>query len=505
MLLELHCHTSKHSKCSVANPYELVKQAINKGLYGLVFTEHGYLWSGEEIEDLRKQYGIDKHFLLLSAQEVETDFGHVAVYGADKSLEGKHKLSDLKKQYPDAAFVWAHPFRKGSKPSDEKLMSGYLDAIEIFSSNHTIKENYLGLKTWHRLKFNAVSGSDAHSIDRAGMFPSLFDHPAANIKEVAAEIKHGRCRPFYQEKQMSGSHITVTEVVIGTKGIPERRERIVIKKSDDEKSWDKLKETSLTARDRLCPKFSDRNYRVPQIYEIEDAERTVMEEGQRGELLSKIFLHVGHSVQKRYFELAAKWLAKLHSYKIQRDSSDSPEELENRRFARYKKLFEEDKTKYSGLILNVAENVAKKENGFYLKQAGDYVFLHGDYHPGNIIIGQDDSKDPDSVFVSVIDFNNSVNYVKEFDIGYFLAQYQSQFSRETELLDVLTQDLFLKSYFEGQIVSEKQMNDIMFFKLRAYLSIAAYFHSLGMGESDKMEFIAQDINKTLSENKDIFL
>ncbi|MCL2390563.1 MAG: phosphotransferase [Endomicrobia bacterium] len=505
MLLELHCHSLKHSKCSFADPYELVKQAVKKDLYGLVFTEHGYLWSDEELEDLRKQHGIDKHFLLLSAQEVSTDFGHVLVYGADKSLDGNYKLSDLKKQYPAAAFVWAHPFRKGVMPSDEKLMNKDFDAIEIFSSNQTIKENYLGLKTWHRLKFNAVCGSDAHSIDRAGIFPTMFDHDVANIKDVAAEIKNGRCRPFYKEEQLSGSHITVTEVIIGTKGIPERRERIVIKKSDDDKSWNKLKETSLIARDYLCKNFVDKNYRVPQIYEIDDDEHTVMEEGQRGESLSKLFLHVGFAVQKKYFELAAKWLAKLHSYKIQKISANIAQELENKRLKRYKKLFEENKTKYSGLILNIAENVAKKERDFYLKQNENFIFLHGDYHPGNVIIGQDDSKDPDSVFVSVIDFNNSVNYVKEFDIGYFLAQYQSQFSNEKEILNTLTQELFLKSYFNGETPSEQQINDIMFFKLRGYLSIAAFFHSLGMGESGKMEFIAGDINKTLSENKDIFL
>jgi len=503
MLLELHCHSKKHSKCSQTEAQDLINYAINKDLSGLVFTDHGYLWSNEELESLRNQFGIDKHFLLLSAQEVNTDIGHVVVYGADKSLDGEYKLSDLRAQYPDAAFVWAHPFRKGANPPDEKLLSKNLDAIEIFSSNHTIKENYLGLKTWHRLKFNAVSGSDAHIADKAGLFPTIFDHPVTNIKDIAEEIKRGHCRPFYKEKQLSGANITVTEVVIGTKGIPERRERIIIKKSDNDKSWHKLKETSLTARDFLSKNFTDKNYRIPQIYEIEDSDRTIMEEGQRGERLSKLFLHVGSQSRKKYFTLSAKWLAKLHSYKIQ-TSVNTVEEAERRRLERYRRVFEENRTKYSGVILDAVEKVAEKEFRGYFKQKEKFIFLHGDYHPGNIIIGQDDSKDPSSVFVSVIDFNNSINYVKEFDIGYFLAQYQSQFSHDKELLKILTQELFLNAYFDGKLASVKQINDIMFFKVRGYLSIAAFFQSLGMGESDKIEFIAGDIAKTLSENKEIF-
>ncbi|MDR1941285.1 MAG: phosphotransferase [Endomicrobium sp.] len=505
MLLELHCHSSRHSKCSAAEPQDLIKQAIKKDLHGLIFTEHGYLWCKEEIEELRKQYGIDRHFLLLSAQEVDTDFGHVVVYGADKSLQGKYKVSDIRALYPDAALVWAHPLRKGAQPSDEKFTDKNIDAVEIFSLNHTIKENYLGLKTWHRLKFTAVCASDAHSADKAGAFPALFDHPVASIEETALEIKRGRCRPFYKETMLSGSRATVTEVVIGTKGQPEQRERIIIKKSEDDKTWKEAKNTALVIKDRLSANFADKNYRIPLIYEIDDSIRAIMEEGQRGQQLSKLLSHVGAASREKYFKLAAKWLAKLHSYKIKPNVNDNAaEQTENKRLKRYKQRFEENKTKHSALISYLIENIAKKENEIYFKRPQDFIFLHGDYHPGNIIIGQDDSKDPDSSFVSVIDFNNSINFVKEFDAGYFLAQYQSQFSDEKELLDSLTQDLFLKTYFDAQSVSQKELNDAMFFKLRAYLSIASFFHSMGMGESQKMDFIAADIEKTLSETKNVF-
>jgi thiamine kinase-like enzyme len=484
----------------LADPYELVLQAMKKDLQGLVFTEHGYQRSKEELEEFRRKNSIDEHFLLFSAQEVNTDFGHIIIFGADKSLDGQYRLSDLRRQYPCAAFVWAHPFRKGKIPSDEKLLSKDIDAVEIFSLNHTLKENYLGLKFWHRLKFTAVCGSDAHSVDRAGAFPTLFDHPVSTIGDIASEIKNGRCRPFYKEILLSGSHSTVTEVVIGTKGNPERRARIVIKQSGDEKTWNLSKRTALAVKNALEAVFDDKNYRTPKIYEIDDENRIIMEEGQRGQQLSKLLPRVGQTAQKQYFELAGKWLSKLHSYAIDGQISDI-EESETRRLKRYKKVFSGGNAKFSEFLLNLTEKIAQKEQDVYLKKKEKFVFLHGDYHPGNIIVGQDDSKDPNSIFVSVIDFNNSVNYVKEFDIGYFLAQYQSQFSNERAILANLNQELFLKAYFGNRQPSAQEISDIMFFKLRAYLSIASFFHSLGMGESAQMEFVVSDINKTLEENK----
>jgi thiamine kinase-like enzyme len=228
-----------------------------------------------------------------------------------------------------------------------------------------------------------------------------------------------------------------------------------------------------------------------------------MEEGQRGQQLSKLLPHVGKAAQKKYFELAAVWLSKLHSYTADAKISDI-EESENRRLKRYKKIFSQNRTKFSELILDLTEKIEEKEKNFYLNKKDKFVFLQGDYHPGNIIIGQDDSKDPDSVFISVIDFNNSVNYVKEFDIGYFLAQYQSQFYFQQSLLENLSREEFLKAYFCGRKPSDEELDDIMFFKLRAYLSIASFFHNLGIGESAQMEFIAADINKTVEDNKNLW-
>ena len=500
MLLELHCHSFIYSSCSFADPCELVSEAAQKGLQGLVFTDHGYQWTKEELEKLRREHGIDKNFLLFSAQEVNTDFGHIVVYGADKSLPDAYNLADLRRQYPDAAFVWAHPFRKGFMPSDDKLLSKDIDAIEIFSLNQTLKENYLGFKAWRRLKFNAVCGSDAHIAGAAGTFPALFDNPIASGEDLISEIKKGHCRPFYKEKQLQDSRCLVTEVIIGAKGNFERRARMIIKKSNDEKNWNLSKETALAVKNALGADFAGKNYRAPKVYEIDDVNRVTMEEGQHGQQLSKLFLDADIETKKKYFELSAKWLAKLHSYTIEIKNSDI-KEIENKKTEEYKKVFSENKMKLGvssrDLMLDLTEKINKKQQGCYFHKKEKFVFLHGDYCPENIIIGQDDLNDPDSIFVSVIDFNNSLNYLKEYDIGYFLAQYQSRFSDDKTLLENLNEDLFLRAYFGSRKPSPEEISDIMFFKLRAYLSIVSSLKD----DSPQMKFIVSDINATLEKMK----
>jgi aminoglycoside phosphotransferase (APT) family kinase protein len=60
---------------------------------------------------------------------------------------------------------------------------------------------------------------------------------------------------------------------------------------------------------------------------------------------------------------------------------------------------------------------------------------HGDFHPKNIIIGQDRGQDISTVFVSVIDFANTILFSPAFDVGYFVAQLRYQLREHPEVLE----------------------------------------------------------------------
>jgi len=205
MLIELHCHSSKHSPCSSVSPLDIVRDARARSLQGIVFTEHSYLWSHEELKALKSEAEVENHFVILAGQEVPTDIGHVLVYGATESIAGEVTVAELRERFPDAAIVLAHPYRGGRNPATAVLLNEFINGVEIFSGNHTVRENCRGILDWHRHKFTAVSGTDAHSSGAAGIYPTQFDHPVRSAADLAAEIRAGRCRPFFKEIPKAGA------------------------------------------------------------------------------------------------------------------------------------------------------------------------------------------------------------------------------------------------------------------------------------------------------------
>jgi predicted metal-dependent phosphoesterase TrpH len=154
MLIEMHAHSSEHSSCSSIPASDLVRQVCAKGLQGIVFTDHHYLWDVDELRRVRRAAAVPDHFLIIAGQEVRTpELGDVLVYGAGETLLRGTPLGEIRERFPDAALVWAHPYRGGKSPDDANLL--LTDGVEIFSSNHTVRENSRALRDWHRLRFTA--------------------------------------------------------------------------------------------------------------------------------------------------------------------------------------------------------------------------------------------------------------------------------------------------------------------------------------------------------------
>ena len=239
MILEMHCHTADHSSCSHVSAAEIAQRNFDIGLQGTVLTDHHYLWPIEEIAELRRRLRVPDYYVILSGQEVTTpELGDVLIYGADASIEKGASLKDVRRHFPDAAIIWAHPYRNESVPPRNKLFYPLIYGIEIFSSNHTIAESNRGLRDWHNLKFAAIAGTDTHALSYAGLYPTVFDHPVSTVAELAEEIRAGRCRHFFKEIPRSGSSSTrVTEITVGTGKSGDIRERYVIKKHRDFAAW----------------------------------------------------------------------------------------------------------------------------------------------------------------------------------------------------------------------------------------------------------------------------
>jgi Ser/Thr protein kinase RdoA (MazF antagonist) len=198
--------------------------------------------------------------------------------------------------------------------------------------------------------------------------------------------------------------------------------------------------------------------------------------------------------------LAGQWLARLHNRPAGKIDVDALRKKEEHRFASYERTFMGMGKSFFEAIKPIVETVRSFELSRIQVAHHDFVQCHGDYHPKNIIIGQDHMHDPDTQFISVIDFNNKIQFLPAFDVGYFLAQFQSQFSERPEIVSHYNDELFVSAY--RQSISKKDPDfdtQLSFFKLRANLSIAAYLIKVGKGESREMEDIIARSSKLITE------
>jgi hypothetical protein len=112
---------------------------------------------------------------------------------------------------------------------------------------------------------------------------------------------------------------------------------------------------------------------------------------------------------------------------------------------------------------------------------------HGDYHPRNIFIGQDNPDDKESIYVAAVDFNSSYVMPPAFDVGTFVAQFRNQFFHHRDVLKKVTEDFFLDTYLQNaENIDEDFFAQVELFRARTNLSIIYLLIKVGLGESEDL-------------------
>ncbi len=488
MILEMHCHTYPKSACSSLSPEELLRRAVRKGLDGVVITEHHYLWLPHELEALRHDACITRSFLILSGQEVDTELGHMLVFGASETLSGG-SVQEIRQRFPDCALVWAHPWRNGRRPDPRDLQRPLLDAIEIFNENHTALDNYHALKQWHQHRFIAIAGSDAHDIERVGGLPTQFDHPVATVEELAAEIRAGRCRPLMKEHTIEGRNSVVRKLVLGTKGLTPVRTRYIIRQNrTNHDSWQRTE-------DRIALMQAIRNagmtgrLRAPRVIAKEKQQGVVIEEGLRGKRLSELMHIVSNPTRVKLVHLALDWAAHLHKARIRHTSLYDSSSFIERKLLSYHAKFANTRNPYTSAAHEIIDFLRNHERRLYSEaQREILVQVHGDFQPDNIIVGQDLPLNPETDFAAAVDFDQSFLSDPAFDIGYFFAQVSFQFRGSPHILQSVSFDSIGAYWAAGMDMpfDTACKNRLRLAILYANISIMAFLIMVGMGTSREL-------------------
>lgn len=499
MLIEMHCHTSEHSSCSSVPAVELVRQVLAKGLQGAVITDHHFLWSDEALERLRREAELPDDFVLFSGQETNVpQYGDLLIYGAPASIPRGTPLETIRSQYPDCAIVWAHPYRDGREPSEEMLRSPLINGIEIFNSNHTVHGNSRSFQDWRRYGFTATAGTDTHAANYAGIYPTRFDAPVSSLADLVGAIRNGECRPFLKvipHREAS----KVTQVKIGTAESVESRDSIIIRTPGDPNGWSKAERAYHIMAAVAGHGFAGGMFRVPQPIEKNAEGKFLIEQGVAGESLFEKLLAASAVEGREYMELSARWLARLHRLRMR---VTSPEEFlreEERRLAGELRRFTEAEHRYCDKVAEISAAVQAAEEDLVARQPDYLVQGHGDYQPQNIIIGQDDPQDRGTLYLAGIDFERSQYLPPAFDVGWFLAQFRSQFASHPEIRARYPEAVFLDTYRgeAGDLLAEDFPNQVELFRARTNLSIGAYLVKLKLGEGGELWRILVEAERAL--------
>ena len=206
MYIDLHAHTYPASDDSFIGADDLIDCAKRVGLDGICLTEHDHFWLPEDVEHLSKRH----NFLVIAGAEINTEEGHVLVFGLHQYEFGMHKPSFLHERVQAAggAMVAAHPYRRryprGKQPSPEQVDEALQRATseELFTACHALEvvngrgkpeENLFSRSLCERLGLAGTGGSDIHREEHIGKACTKFHNRITCLSDLVRELNTGAC------------------------------------------------------------------------------------------------------------------------------------------------------------------------------------------------------------------------------------------------------------------------------------------------------------------------
>ncbi len=208
MLIDLHTHSYPRSDDSFMSVDQLIEGSKSRGLDGICLTDHDNFWTRLQIRDLS-----DRHnFLVIPGCEINTEAGHLLVFGLTQYEFGMHKSEFLQASVEQAGgvLIAAHPYRRRflEEPAertgirDEMLERASGDqffqmcqGIEALNGRGSEVQNQFSLDLGKRLSVNMTAGSDAHKVDQIGTVATEFHRPVACLEDLIKELREGRYSP----------------------------------------------------------------------------------------------------------------------------------------------------------------------------------------------------------------------------------------------------------------------------------------------------------------------
>jgi len=206
LIIDLHVHTKELSPDADRDAEEAIREAKEKGLDGICFTDHNRAWSVEDTEKLSKKWD----FVVIGGMEVDTAEGHMLVFGLHEDIKKTMHVSQLRQMVDKVGgvIVFAHPFKSflmfgmsdislDVEQASARPALKVVDALEAFSGRAGESENRLAQDVAKKLGMKGTGGSDGHRPGEIGRCVTIFENDIKNEAELIAELKAGRFSADY--------------------------------------------------------------------------------------------------------------------------------------------------------------------------------------------------------------------------------------------------------------------------------------------------------------------
>ena len=200
MILDLHTHSIKSDdgRAKVENYCKWIRKK-ELDLDGFVLTEHRQFDAESDYSHLEDEYGL----VILKASEVETDYGHVLVFGVTTELVDSFDFADVRNPLPlvleaaagtGAFSAPCHPGRKNVglfAHYDNKGAVDGVHTVETLNGGSIPGEDELSTRRAEELGYRSFGGSDSHIVSRIGYCATRFDDDISSIEELVAALHDG--------------------------------------------------------------------------------------------------------------------------------------------------------------------------------------------------------------------------------------------------------------------------------------------------------------------------
>jgi predicted metal-dependent phosphoesterase TrpH len=200
VILDLHTHSvrSDDGRAKVENYCQWIRKK-ELPLDGFVLTEHRQYDAASDYRELEDRYGLT----ILKASEVETDYGHVLVFGVNDDLQAALDFTRIDHPLPavleaakrcGAVAAPCHPGRVNVglfAHFERKGPVEGVELVEVCNGGSRSGEDELSARLAEQYGYKGFGGSDSHIVSRVGYCATEFDRDIHSIDDLVSALRDG--------------------------------------------------------------------------------------------------------------------------------------------------------------------------------------------------------------------------------------------------------------------------------------------------------------------------